>query len=160
MHVRYRYAESAQYMLVIITIINNGLHGCWSLTYRLSVLTPPCYTLLCEARPDSTNYILQSIFSSGFLLGFANREVGYKERGEDLLLPFASFQCWFSTNWAALLPPRSEFHLQRDPFPEILASDNPNLTHLFSQARGGNFLLLFAPCYLLFPSCSSVLPHQ
>ena len=147
-------------MLVIITIINNGLHGCWSLTYRLSVLMPPCYTLLCEAWPDSTNYILQSIFSSGFLLGFANREVGYKERGEDLLLPFASFQCWFSTNWAALLPPRSEFHLQRDPFPEILASDNPNLTHLFSQARGGNFLLLFAPCYLLFPSCSSVLPHQ
>lgn len=147
-------------MLVIITIINNGLHGCWSLTYRLSVLMPPCYTLLCEARPDSTNYILQSIFSSGFLLGFANREVGYKERGEDLLLPFASFQCWFSTNWAALLPPRSEFHLQRDPFPEILASDNPNLTHLFSQARGGNFLLLFAPCYLLFASCSSVLPHQ
>lgn len=160
MHVKCRYAESAQYMLVIIIIRNNGLHGCWSLTYRLSVLMLPWYTLLCEARSDSANYIFQSIFSGGFLLGFANREVGYKERGEELLLLFASFQCCSSTTWAALLPPRSESHLQRDPFPEILASDNPNLTHLFSQARGGSFLLLFAPRYLLFPSCFSVLPHQ
>lgn len=100
---------------------------------------------------DSSNYSLQSIFSSGLLLGSANREAGYKERGEALLLPFASIQCCSSSNWATLLPPRSETHLQRDPFPEILASDNPSVTHVFFQARGGSFLLLFSLCYLSVP---------
>ena len=40
---------------------------------------------------DSSNYSLQSIFSSGLLLGSANREAGYKERGG-----FASSICFLS----------------------------------------------------------------
>lgn len=138
MHVKCRYVESAQCILVVIIIINTGRHGC-----MVTCLSSLSSIMLCSVNLGLT---LQTIFyraylhSSGVLIRFCQQGGWLQRRRGGLASSFASFQCYSGTNWAALLPPRSESPPLEDPFPETLASDNPNLTHLFSQARGGSFL--------------------
>ena len=159
-YVKCRYVEGAQYILGPIIIINNDPHGCWSLTYCLSALTPPFYTLLCEAGADSANHILQSVFCQWALTKFCQQggclqgERGGLASSGCFLSTLLQHQVGSITSSKIWIPPLGY------PFPEVLDSDNLNLTCLFSQPRGGSFLLRFSLCYLVFPLCFSALPHQ